>query len=168
MYQLISYLDGRALVVNDSPAYRAELLADSLETAEKLTLSLNQADCLDRLAARRFEVETAGLELEDGLALRTDRESQDLLRGTFRDLQDGFIVTTVLKAASGWHAVDLASMKPIAQALAAHRHACFGSEEYVEKIIKAAQTNSDLEAIDIAVQFQSAYQSIYSEVMGTA
>jgi hypothetical protein len=167
MYKLESYDNGFALVTSDDPnaPYRASHNAASAEEAERLVVRMNQPGMLSQLAEYRLGVETGGLTLTDGLRVQTDRESQAQLNSTYADLKEGLIPDTDWKAANGWQVVDLATMKPIAQAMAAHRRACFRGESFLIAAINAATTLALQEAISIEADFMAAYQAAYSEVM---
>jgi hypothetical protein len=167
MYKLNSYENGAALVVSDDPSapYRAVHNASSLAEAEQLVIGMNQPGMLTQLAEYRLSFETAGLDLANGLRVKTDRESQAQLSSTYTDLKYGLIPNTDWKAENGWQVVDLETMEPIARAVAAHRRACFRGESVVIAAIEAADTIALQEVIDINADFAAAYQAAYAEVM---
>lgn len=165
MYRVASFEDGRALVVNVDIAYESSWLADSAEAAEALVVGLNQPDLLEALAKHRYEFETAGLAVADGLILATDRESQGQLRGAHTDLKDGLIPDTSYKANNGWQTGTLDDIRPLARALAVHVRGCFKGECAVNAAISAASTMAEIEAIDIQAQFMAAYQAAVAEVI---
>ncbi len=165
MYKLISYANGKVLVTNDQPAYRAEHLVDSEQAAETLVVGLNQEARLAELAAYRFEFETGGLTLGGGLRILTDRESQAQLSSAFVTLQSSLVPDTDWKAANGWEVVTLEQVMPIAKAVAAHVRGCFRGERTVQTAILAASTMAEIEAIDIRAQFDAAYAEAFAEVM---
>lgn len=164
MYRLESYKKPYARIV-DGDTYASDFLAGSKAEGEAIAVGMNTPDMLAALAAYRFQVETSGLELEGGLRLLTDRESQAQLSSTYTDLKYGLIANTDWKAANGWQVVDLATMEPIAKALAAHRRACFRGESVLIAAIEAANTLALQEAIDIEANFMTAYQGAYAEIM---
>lgn len=168
MYKLKSYSkeDG-ALIINESIMYRAYLLAGSDAEAVALVVGLNQQALQQQLAVHRFAFETAGIEV-NGASIKTDRESQSLICNAFVSLTSDLVPDVDFKAVSDWLLIDKALIKPVARAVAAHSRGCFKGEKAVEKLIKAAATVADIEAIDIPSAFSVAYQSAYDEVMQPA
>lgn len=168
MYQVKSFADGQALIINTEQMYESYWLAESVESAEALAVGLNQPDLRAELASHRFDFETGGLRLPNGLQIRTDRESQAQLGNAYTILKGGLIPDTDWKALNGWQVVTLAEIEPIAKAVAAHVRGCFRGERAVEQMIDAATTLEDIRAIDITEQFYAHYQSAYMEVMEAA
>lgn len=167
MYQLESFEDGGAMVINTDPAtpYRAlHTAADAVE-AEQLVIHMNQPGMLAELAEYRFWFEVAGLELKDGLRILTDRESQAQLNSSYTTLANGLIPDTDWKGANSWQIVTLPEIEPIAKAMAAHVRGCFRGERTVGTAITSATTMAQIEAIDIQEQFTEAYQAAFAEVM---
>jgi hypothetical protein len=113
------------------------------------TLAEAVAAKLAALAARRYEAETGGIEV-NGVSIRTDRESQGLVLGLIKRLEESPEGTTQrFKAASGWVVVDLPTIKAVGLAIGIHVGACFEREGQLAEAIEAAETPEDLSAIDI-------------------
>ena len=74
MYQLESFVDGGALVVNTVELYRATFNAASAEEAEQIVVRLNKPVMLAALATHRFDFEVAGLDVTGGLRVLSDRQ----------------------------------------------------------------------------------------------
>ncbi|BAP41288.1 putative uncharacterized protein [Pseudomonas sp. StFLB209] len=165
MYQVQSFADGQALIINTEQMYESYWLADSAEAAEALAVGLNQPDLHAELASHRFTFETTGLTLANGLQILTDRESQAQLGNAYTTLKHGLIPDTDWKAVNGWQVVTLAEIEPIAKSMAAHVRGCFRGERAVSELINAAKTLDDIRAINIAEQFFAHYQVAYDEVM---
>lgn len=164
MYTVESYAKPYARIV-DGKTYASDFLAASKAEGELIAVGMNKPEMLAALAAYRYQVETGGLELDGGVRLLTDRESQAQLSSTYTDLKYGLISSTDWKAANGWLVLDLAQMEPIAKAQAAHRRACFRGESTLITAIENA-TKLDLqEAINIEADFLAAYQAAFAEVM---
>ena len=165
MYLLESFTpeDG-ALIVNETTMYRAYLLAKNEVEANNLVVGLNQAALFLELEQYRYSFETAGLDLADGIRIKTDRESQSQLSNCFVDLKHGLIPDTDWKG-SDWQLVNLEQIEPIAKAVAAHRRGCFSSERQVQTLINEAVSAAELEAIDIPALFGAAYKVAYSQVI---
>lgn len=98
---------------------------------------------LAALAAKRWEVETGGIVL-DGVAIRTDRESQGLVLGAKALAKIEPDEPVRFKGASGW--VDLTSSQVIAIAAAVGRHvrACFRREGELAALIETAADPSSV------------------------
>lgn len=165
MYLIDSFSAGRVLVVNSAFEYRSEFLAENEEAGEKLVVELNKPDLLASLATHRFNAETAGLVVGEGLRILTDRESQAQLANSYVTLKSGLIPDTDWKAANGWQVSGLAEIEPIAKTMAAHVRACFRGERAAATTINAASTMADIEAVNITTLFGSAYQEAFDEVM---
>lgn len=165
MYQLESYGPDGATVTHALQPYRAIFAASDAADAERVVVELNRPDMLAALAAYRFEFETAGLALPDGLRVKTDRESQAQLSAAFTTLNAGMVPDTDWKAANGWEVVTLEQVAPIAKAVAAHVRGCFRAERTVQAAIITASTMAEIEAIDIRAQFAATYAEAFAEVM---
>ena len=165
MYTLESYVKPYARIV-DGDTYASDFLASSRAEGELIAVSMNQPEMLAALAEYRFKVETLdGLELDGGLRILTDRESQAQLSSAYTTLKYGLIPDTDWKAANGWQVVSLEQIEPIARALAAHVRGCFRGERTVGTAITNATTMAQIEVIDIPAQFTAAYQAAVAEVM---
>lgn len=167
MYTVESYAKPYARIV-DGDTYSSDFLAASRAEGELIAVSMNKPELLQALADYRFEVETAGLTLGNGMKILTDRESQAQLSNTYSDLKNGLIPDTDLKAIGSWELVTLEQMLPIATALAAHRRACFRGERVLKAAIENATTLALQAAINIRADFATAYNSAYAEVMDVA
>lgn len=165
MYELKSFADGLALVENKDLLFLSYIRAADEQEAETKVVEFNKAVMIGQLASYRFDVEVAGIELSDGLRVKTDRESQAQLNSAYTTLKYGLIPDTDWKAANGWQVVSLEQMEPIARALAAHVRGCFRGERTVGTAITSATTMAQIEAIDIQAQFMAAYQAAVAEVI---
>ncbi|MFK3970207.1 DUF4376 domain-containing protein [Pseudomonas sp. NPDC087358] len=164
MYRVEYVADGYAMIVNESD-YRSEWMAQTEAEGEQIAISLNKPEMLSTLADVRYQVETAPLELADGLQILTDRESRAEFWSTYDNLKNELIPDTDWKAANGWKVVTLAEMHPIAKAMAAHVRGCYAGERQVVTAIKGATTMVQIEAINIAGQFSQAYQAAVDQMM---
>lgn len=164
MYTVEAYKKPYARII-DSDTYASDFLAGSLAEGQLIAVDMNKPEMLSALADYRYEIETSGLELDGGMRLLTDRESQAQLSSTYTDLKYGLIPDTDWKAANGWEVVNLEQMEPIAKALAVHRRACFRGERVVITAIENAKTLALQVAIDIKTDFMTAYQAAVAEVM---
>lgn len=144
--------------------FDGELITATYSVFDK-PLETIQSEMLASLAAMRFTFEVEDLNLDSGLRVKTDRESQAQLNSAFVTLKTGLIPNTDWKGSNGWQLVDLEQIEPIARALAAHVRGCFRGERTVGTAITSATTMAQIEAIDIQAQFMAAYQAAVAEVM---
>lgn len=165
MYKLEKFDQNGALVTNTQFLYNSTFIAETAEDAEKVVIGLNQTVMLAELAAHRFSFEVGGLQLAGGMRVLTDRESQSQLSNAYVTLSNGLIPDTDWKGANGWGLVDLATIEPIAKAVAAHGRGCFRGERLVQTAINDASSMDEVEAIDIRSMFALAYQKAFDEVM---
>ena len=168
MYKLESFSPDGALVTHSSMPYRAVFIAADAAEADDIVVGLNKPEMLATLADVRYQVETAGLMLEDGLRILTDRESRAELYNTYTALKNGLMSDTDWKAANGWKVVTIVEMEPITRAMAAHVRGCYAGERLVVTAINEATTMIEIEAINIESQFNQAYQRAINEVMSAA
>ena len=167
MYTVEVYKKPYARIV-DGVTYASDFLAGSLAEGELIAVGMNKPEMLASLANYRLEIETGGLELDGGMRLLTDRQSQAQLNIAYTDLKYGLIPDTDLKAENSFAAVNLEQMEPIAKALAVHRRACFRGERVVSTAIENAKTLALQLAIDIKADFSAAYQAAIADVTDAA
>lgn len=168
MYRLNSFQDGLAHVVHTNREYDAYWKAPDEVAADALVVGLNIPEMLAELEAFRFSFEVAGLDLGDGVTIKTDRESQGQIGDAFASLKSGLIPDVDFKTATGWVVLDLSQITSIARATAAHSRGCFRGERAVATAIESATTMVEIEAINISELFRAAYSAAYSEVMSSA
>ena len=104
---------------------------------------------ISEIAQERFRRETAGVTLQNGTKIRTDRESQSQLNNAFVSLYHGFIPSTPWKAANGWAPMTIAEIEPVARAVALHVRDSFLWEEQQTAIVNAMTTVEDVIAYTI-------------------
>jgi len=115
-----------------------ELLDDYHAWRDALAADARQ-DTLAALADYRYQVETAGIEI-DGQQILTDRESQAQLTGTYQSLSQPFVDSIDWKAAGGWITVTEAELRPIAEAVAKHVQGSFTAER---RVAESLDTTTD-------------------------
>jgi len=111
------------------------------------TLDEAKAEAKARIAAQRYEVETGGITLPDGSAIRTDRESQALINGAYNMARDGYAAAVDFKGADGWVSIPAATMLQIAVAVGQHVQSCFSRERALSVQIDAATNNAAADAV---------------------
>lgn len=145
MFLYDHYADGYVLVTHATKKYRARFRAADEAEASQIVCNLNLPEMLERLAAYRYGIETQGIDV-GGMTVKTDRESQSQLNSTYTTLNAGFVSSTRWKGVNGWQTVDLATVEPIAQAVAQHVDKCFRSEEQVEIKLRAITDHAEMAA----------------------
>lgn len=113
-----------------------------------LVLSAARADRLRALADRRYQAETADIQV-DGIRLRTDREAQSLLTGAALAalLDPGY--SLAWKGVEGWVDLSAAQVIALAGAVRTHVQACFDRERALAQLIDLAPDPAALNAVDI-------------------
>ncbi|SER03892.1 DUF4376 domain-containing protein [Thalassovita taeanensis] len=126
-----------------------------LVTAEDKATTARAAKYAD-LADLRWQRETGGLDLPDGLSVTTTREAQAQIASTVQNISAGLITEPVAwKLASGWADLTAAQITVIAGAVTDHVRCCFTAERNVAGQL-AAQPGS-LSGIDLDTIFGTAY-----------
>jgi len=111
-----------------------------------MTLADCQAAKKAEIANARWVAETGGVAL-NGMAIRTDRESQSLITGAaLKALQDAEYSFS-WKTDSGFVELTAPQILAIADAVRAHVQAQFDHERALLALIDAAETVEDLEAV---------------------
>jgi hypothetical protein len=105
------------------------------------------------LAQRRWEVETGGITMPNGMRVLTGRADRDNITSLILTSEAAGIDAVDFKAASGWVQLTLQEVREIAQAIAVHVQACFSAERAVNSAIDAIQTLAEVDAFELpAVQ----------------
>jgi Domain of unknown function (DUF4376) len=118
------------------------------------TLAEVVAAKLDALAAKRYEVETGGIVLPGGLAIRTDRESQAMVGNAIRLLEERAArgeaaPNTRFKAANGWVTLGLPQLRDVGLAVGMHVDGCFRREGELTEEIEGCTMVEAVDAVDI-------------------
>jgi len=114
------------------------------KTPERLLEELNSAKTSKKaeLAQRRWEKETGGITLPNGMVIKTDRESQSLLAGAALQALADETTTVEWKAANGWVTLDATQIKALAVAVRQHVQACFSIERDLSEQVDAETTDT--------------------------
>lgn len=152
MYQFERFHQDQFLVTHSQTNYREWLPAESEADAIRQVCELNQPEYLAQLAARRYEVETGGIDI-NGLHVETDRQAQAQMNSAYGTLQAGFVETTDWKGVNGWQEVTLDTIAPLASAVAKHVARCFTAERRADEALRDITTVEELERFDIAAKF---------------
>lgn len=120
----------------------------AIETIDSLRAGLKA-----RATARRWEIETGGVTLPNGLRIDTDDRTKTLIAGALASAQLDTDFTTRWKASdSTWHMLDAGMIKVLASAIFHHVDACFAREGELHDQIAAAPGRAALESLRPAVE----------------
>lgn len=125
-----------------------EHIPEDVEIAPYIAPDKTKAQLIDAVAARRYDVETAGITLM-GKQISTTRESQTMLAAAIQSLSLGLIEYTNWKDGNEWVQVDLTTLTPIARAVANHVSNCFTAEMQHCQAINQLTEQSDIDTYDI-------------------
>lgn len=144
--------------VEISAEYHAELMAAAAIVPDERgypiasampTQPRTKSSLLADVEAKRWQVETGGI-FVSGLHAATDRESQAQLNNVYTSLKAGLITETSWKDADGgFTMMTLASLEPVAHAVATHVSACFAAEQTHAEAINSLQNQAAIDAYDI-------------------
>ena len=111
---------------------------------------ITPADLIAYAAARRFAVETGGVDV-NGLRVATDRGSQSMVANAYAGMQAAGAASVKFKAASGWIDLTADQLKAVALAVFAHVQASFAAEDACDAGINASPpTIATLADVDAA------------------
>lgn len=101
----------------------------------QLNTEAKKQSLLNELPIIRYQAESTGITLGNGVNVQTDRDSQAMLMAAYALLKDGFQQTIDYKTASGFVQLDLQAITAIAQSVSQHVQECFSKEKFlIEKI----------------------------------
>lgn len=83
---------------------------------------------LASVTQKRWEVETSGITLPNGIQIDTGREDQAAVANAIAVWPFTGLATISFKAASGFVTLDFESLKTIAAAIGLHKQACYAAE----------------------------------------
>ena len=134
------YQAGETYTLEGAEIVRRTVIAD-------FTLEQAKAKAMADMAARRYEVEVGGIEV-NGMEVATDRDSQGLVLGAAfaASMDPAYVVKW--KTADGFVDLDAATVIALAQAIRAHVQAAFDREAQVVALIDAAATVEEVKAIE--------------------
>ena len=134
-----------------SPAHVFDFVADTW--ADPRTLEQRKDALRAELALLRWEAETGGITMPNGMRVLTGRADRDNITSLILTSEAAGIDAVDFKAASGWVQLTLQEVRDVAQAIAVHVQACFSAERAVNSAIDAIQTLAEVDAFELpAVQ----------------
>lgn len=97
----------------------------------------------ERITAKRWDVETGGLVLGNGMSVNTTIADQNRITSVVLNAQRMNIASVDFKGAAGWVTLPLASVVAIADAITTHVQACFTAEKaHYDAIIAIVDTDT--------------------------
>ncbi|WP_313604806.1 DUF4376 domain-containing protein [Comamonas jiangduensis] len=145
-----------------SPLQIAEGLAAGLQelTEAEKQAHLNPVRVLtvesvkDAITQKRWEVETGGLTLPNGVQIATGIDDQNRITSVIANARLAGLDSVSFKAASGWVTLTLTELEGVAAAIAMHVQQCFSAERAHHEAIdslEAAHADNQ-EALQQALQ----------------
>lgn len=128
------------------------MLAEWVASYEPPTVTPGQkrASLISAVTALRWEKETSGLTLPNGVTVDTRTDDQNRITSVIANAQLAGVETVDFKAASGWVTLTLADVQAIAAAIALHVQACFSAERAHHEAI-AELDDAELDGYDITM-----------------
>lgn len=105
------------------------------------------------VAQRRWEVETGGITMPNGMRVLTGRADRDNITSLILTSEAAGIDAVDFKATSGWVHLSLEEVREVARAIALHVQACFSAERAANSAIDALQTYAEVRSFDLAAGF---------------
>lgn len=138
--------------VEVSPELYAAVLGKVVEPGPdgqpRATAAQRRTDLLAAATTKRWEVETGGVGLPNGIRVGTLKADQDRVTSVIANADLAGVTSVDFKAASGWVTLDMVSVRLIAKAIALHVQACFSAERAHHEAI-AALADEELDAYDL-------------------
>lgn len=123
------------------------IYVDSVTTLGSVSLDDYKKLKLEELAAKRYEFETAGLELGD-TKIDTSRSSQAILTAAYISLKNNLIQSVDWKDESGtFVTLGLAEIEILSTAVSMHVQQAFTKEKDLTALVLAAGTKSEVDTI---------------------
>lgn len=128
----------------------AEQAQEILSPRQTLTVQALKA----QITQKRWEVETGGITLPNGVHVATGIDDQNRITSVVANAERAGVVEVDFKAPSGWIRITLAELQAVAVAVALHVQACFSAERAHHEAIDAlAQLHAeDADALQSSLQ----------------
>lgn len=97
----------------------------------------------------RWEVESAGIVLDDGTQVRTSKDAQDRIASILQCAERAGVKSIDFKASNCWTTLSTAELEQLAIAVARHVQACFSAERAHHEAIEQLQSIVDVDAYDL-------------------
>lgn len=122
-----------------------------------------KAQLTAQATARRWALETGGLELANGVRVATGTADQDRITSVIVHAELAGIASIDFKAAEGWIDLTLQELRAVATAVAKHVQACFSAERQHHEAIAALSTISAAGSYDITTGWPSSSVTFLTE-----
>lgn len=135
------------------PDFVAELVPydpANAPAAPQPTLDMLQVQLVQAATAKRWEVETSGITLPDGVRVATDKADQDRITAVVVNAAAAGVETLDFKAVHGWVTLTVAEVQGVASAIALHVQACFSAERAHHVAIAALTTAEAAQVYDLS------------------
>ncbi len=126
-------------------------------TAQEIEATLNavKSAAKERVTAKRYEVETSGVTLGNGIVVGTDKLSQAMVSSAFNHLGNNPTKTLDWKSVGGWVTIDKAQLDAIADAVGNHVQAAFSNEKAHHEAVDLLTTHQAIIDYDITTGWPS-------------
>jgi len=114
-----------------------------------------RAALMARATARRWDVETGGITLPNGVKVRTGIDDQTRINSVITGMRSEGYETVDFKAASGWIELSLEELRVIRGFIAGHVRACYAAERAHHNAIAAISTVEAAQTYDIGAGWPS-------------
>lgn len=100
------------------------------------------------VTAKRWDIETGGIELPGGVRVGTDKDDQNRITTVIANAGLAGVTSVDFKTESGWVTLTIEQIQQIAAAVALHVQACFSNERAHHEAIEAIQSLEELQGYD--------------------
>ncbi|WP_095950419.1 DUF4376 domain-containing protein [Variovorax boronicumulans] len=114
------------------------------------------------VAQRRWEAETGGITMPNGMRVLTGRADRDNIAALILTAEAAGIAVVDFKAANGWGHLTLEEVREVARAIALHVQACFSAERAHHDAMKDL-TEAEIDAYDLATLWPLTHNSIETQ-----
>lgn len=117
----------------------------------------------ERVTEHRWEIETGGITLQNGVRVLTGKPDQDRITAVIVNADIAGIDAVDFKADSGWARLTLDELRGVARAIGLHVQACFSAERTHHAAIDQLRTEAETEAYDISAGWPLTHNSIETQ-----
>lgn len=136
--------------VHDGDDWRQAWTIEPLTPGEiDVALQSLKAQLAAAVTAKRWAVETGGIEFPDGTRIATAVEDQNRITTVVANAQLAGVESVDFKAATGWVTLTLAEVQGIAAAIAIHVQGCFSVERSHHAAIEGLTTLEQARTYDV-------------------
>lgn len=137
-----------AVPVEKTPAFIDGQWVQQWELQD-IPLEEAKARLKEAATAKRWDVETGGITLQNGISVLTGIDDQDRINAVITNMERYELESVDFKAASGWVTLTLQQLRDIGHAITLHVQACFTAERAHHEAIEALESIEDAEDYDL-------------------